>query len=250
MVLQFRTWARPIVLIVGCEFMGAESRFQTAKAIGTGVAVLFAVIALPLLFVYGLAWFVKNALPWLSLVCVIVFAICLLVLLPLSIFRKVRPWTGLGLFFASFLFGTMLFAFSCLVVLQLWGGFGLAVGLVLAGVGVVPVAFLAALFHGEWALLGYVVLGTVVTYGTRTLGIRLVESIPDDVEDERIIEWEKQVSGVTVSNPEADEFADSIEAQLVGYENCTACGGKGTKEPSGQTCEVCEGSGMIYEENS
>jgi hypothetical protein len=225
--------------------MGAESRFQTAKSIGMGLAFLFAVIVLPLLYIYGLVWFSEKALPWLFLASAIVFAICLLVLLPLSIFRKLRPWTGLVIFFSSFLFGTMLFAFSCLVVLELWGAFGLVVGLVLAGVGVVPVAFLAALFHGEWALLGYVVLGIVVTYGTRALGIRLVESTPDE-EYERA----EQVSGDAVLNPEADELADSIEAQLVSYEPCPFCGGKGTKEPSGQTCEDCEGSGMIYEEEN
>jgi hypothetical protein len=225
--------------------LDSESRFQTAKTIGTGLAFLFAILALPLLYIYGVVWFSQKALPWLSLACVIAFAICLLVLLPLSIFRKLRPWTGLGIFFASFLFGTMLFAFSCLVVLELWGVFGLVVGLILAGVGVLPVAFLAALFHGEWALLGYVVLGTVLTYGTRTLGIRLAESTPDDE-----YEWAGQVGGDGVLNPEAEEFADTIESQLVKYEHCTVCGGKGTKEPSGQTCEACEGSGMIYEEKS
>jgi hypothetical protein len=225
--------------------LDAGSRLKTSKAIGTGLAVLFAVIVLPLLFIYGIVWFSEKALPWLILASAIVFATCLLVLLPLSIFRKVRPWTGLGLFFASFLFGTMLFAFSCLVVLQLWGGFGLVVGLVLGGLGVVPVAFLAALFHGEWALLGFVVLGIVVTYGTRMLGIRLVESIPDEE-----YKWPEQVSDGAVLNPEADELAESIEAQLVSYEHCTVCGGKGTKEPSGRTCEVCEGSGMIYEEEN
>jgi hypothetical protein len=182
--------------------LASESRFQTAKAIGTGLSILFAVIALPLLYIYGVIWFSENALPWLGLTCVIAFAICLLVLSPLSIFRKLRPWTGLGLFLASFLFGTMLFAYSCLVVLQLWGVGGLVVGLLFAGVGVVPVAFLAALFHGEWALLGYVVLGTVVTYGTRTLGIRLAASTSDEE-----YKWPEQVSSGAVLNPGANELA-------------------------------------------
>jgi len=101
--------------------MSAESRFQTVKTFGTGLAVLFALLVLPLLYIYGVVWFSEKTLPWLFLACVIAYAICLLVLLPLSIFRKLRPWVGLGLFFASFLFGTMLFAFSCLVVLQAGG---------------------------------------------------------------------------------------------------------------------------------
>jgi len=229
--------------------MSKESRFQAVKGLGILVAILFAAFVLPVLYIHGMVWFSEKAFPWFFYGCAIAFAICLLVLLPLSIFRKLRPWTGMGFYLVSFLFGTLLFTFSCLVAVQLWGYLGLIIGLVMGGVGVVPVAFLAALFHGEWALLGYVVLGIVVTYGTRALGIRLVESTPDD-EYERA----EQVSGDAVLNPEADEdededeLAESIEAQLVNYEPCTFCGGKGTKEPSGQTCEVCEGSGQIYEE--
>jgi len=159
--------------------LDAGSRFQTVKDIGVGLAFLFAVVVLPLLYIYGLLWFSEKALPWLFFACAIVLAICLLVMLPLSIFRKLRPWTGLGFYLASYVFGTMLFAFSCLVAFHIWGYGGLIVGLILAGGGVVPIAFLAALFHGAWALLGYVVLGTVVTFGTRIVGIRLAESTPE-----------------------------------------------------------------------
>jgi hypothetical protein len=235
--------------------LDAKSRFQTAKNIGMGLAFLFAVIILPLLYIYGLVWFSEKALPWLFLASAIVFAICLLVLLPLSVFRKLRPWTGWGLYFASFLFGTMLFTFSYLVVVELWGVFALVVGLILAGVGVVPVALLAAVFHREWALLGFVVLGIVVTYGTRAVGMGLAESTPDDES-----EWAKRVrdGDLAALNSEADELADedeleeAIESQPVSYGPCPFCEGKGTKEASGQTCEVCEGSGQmpIYEEKN
>ena len=64
---------------------------------------------------------------------------------------------------------------------------GLIIGLLLAGGGVVPVAFLAALFHGKWALLGFVVLGTVLTFGTRLLGLRLTAA-PTSREDELAVE--------------------------------------------------------------
>jgi len=153
------------------------------------LAFLFAAFVLPVLYIHGMVWFSEKAFPWLFYGSAIAFAICLLVLLPFSIFRKLRPFTGLGFYFVSFLFGTLLFAFSCLVTVQLWGFMALVIGLIFAGVGVVPVAFLAALFHGEWALLGYVVLGTILTFGTRILGLRLAASTPEGDElAERVVD--------------------------------------------------------------
>ena len=105
--------------------MSTESRLQTVKGLGMALVVLLVVLFVPfvlsVLYIYGMLWFLEKAFPWLFYGGAIAFAICLLVLLPLSIFRKVRPWTGLGFYVASFLFGTMLFEFSCLVTVQLWG---------------------------------------------------------------------------------------------------------------------------------
>ena len=175
--------------------MTNEPRLQKAvKALGmVGMALvtLFVVLIVPLVllvpYIHGMVWFSVKAFAWLFYGGAIAFAICLLVLLPLSIFRKLRPWTGFGIFLSSYLFGTLLFAFSCLVALQLWGYVGLIIGLLLAGGGVVPVAFLAALFHGEWALLGFVVLGTVLTFGTRLLGLRWAGSTTPE-QDEFAVE--------------------------------------------------------------
>ena len=162
--------------------MNSESLTQAAKTIGIVLVFIFAVIVLPVLYSYGLVWFSEKVLPWLFVGCLIASALCLLVLLPLSVIRKLRPWMGFLQYLVSYLFGTLLFLFSCLVVVQLWGYFGLLVGLFLGGVGVVPVAFLAALFHKEWTLLGYVLLGTVVTFGIRYLGVRLMGLTSDEDE--------------------------------------------------------------------
>ncbi len=136
-------------------------------AVGVGILFLSAVLLL------GMGWALTKALPWLSWAPRIVFDICFFVLLPLCVFRKTRPWAGTGFFIASCAFGLLLFAFSCIVALEIWGYTGLFIGLFFGGVGVVPVAFLAALLHGEWLLLLNMVLGVVFTFGTRFLGIYL-----------------------------------------------------------------------------
>lgn len=45
----------------------------------------------------------------------------------------------------------------------------MVVGILLGGVGVVPIAMLSAVFHGAWGALGSIVLGVVLTYGWRVV---------------------------------------------------------------------------------
>ncbi len=146
------------------------------KAIGNfgiGVVVTFVFLLIAGLLLYGMVWASEKALPWLNVAGEIALTVCLLILLPLTFFRRTRPWAGTGYFIASYVFGTLLFAFSCLVAFQIWSYTGLIVGLFFAGVGVVPVAFLATLFHGEWSLFWDVVFGMVLTFGTRGFGLWL-----------------------------------------------------------------------------
>lgn len=154
-----------------------QPKFALKKAgnFALGLVVMLAIFLLIGLFLRGMVWASEKALPWLIDAGRIAFDICVLILLPLCIFRKTRPWAGLGFFFASFLFGTVLFAFSCIVDVQLRGYGALIFGLFLAGVGVVPVAFFATLFHGAWPLFWDVVFGVVLTFGTRYLGVRLAD---------------------------------------------------------------------------
>lgn len=58
---------------------------------------------------------------------------------------------------------------------MLWGGIAVFIGLFLLGVGVVPIAMLATLFNGMWSTLGELFLLLILTFGSRFLGIYLVE---------------------------------------------------------------------------
>jgi hypothetical protein len=143
-----------------------------------GYFVFFWVIVLLVLLLIavllrGMVWASEKVLPWLIDAGRIAFDICVLVFVPLCIFRKTRPWAGLGYYISSYLFGTILFAFSCIVCVQLWGYVALFVGLFLAGIGVLPVALLAALFHGAWPLFWDLIFGAVLTFSTRYVGVRL-----------------------------------------------------------------------------
>jgi len=162
----------------------AESRLKSIGNFCLGIVVMIAIFALIGVLIRGMVWASEVALPWLFTAGSIALDVCVFVLLPLCVFRKTRPWAGMGFFLSSFLFGTGLFAFSCIVVVQIWGYGGLIFGLLLGGIGVVPLAFFAALFHGAWPLFWSVVIGVILMFGTRSLGLYLSDTRPKERQQE------------------------------------------------------------------
>jgi hypothetical protein len=160
-----------------CRICAVQSEGTSRlKNIGTGLLFplgLLIILFLAVLSIRGIVWASEKLVPILSIASFIAFGICLFVLLPLSIFRKARGFAGVCFVWASLLFGAFLFTYSCLSVVDIWGYGGLTVGLLLGGVGVIPLSFIAALFHAEWGVLLNVVVGVVLTFGTRTLGFWL-----------------------------------------------------------------------------
>ena len=96
------------------------------------------------------------------------FAVALFVLLPLTIWRKTRGAAGTGLLITSYIFGLTTWLLGAAVTFGSFGWFGLIVGLLILGVGVVPLAIIGAFFkldNGGLALVLFVML--VVTLGAR-----------------------------------------------------------------------------------
>ncbi len=170
----------------------AESKIQKAAFAALsagGYAIGLIVICVGFFFIAlllrGIVWASEKLMPWLVDASVITLLICIFIFLPLCIFRKTRPWAGVGYVYASYLFGLMLWAYSCLFVVHAWGYGALAIGLIFAGVGVLPVALLAAIFHAAWSVFWELVLGIVLTFGTRFLGIWL--TIPKEEREEEVL---------------------------------------------------------------
>jgi hypothetical protein len=123
----------------------------------------------------GASWTAENVLPWLVICSEWIVVLCLFILAPLCVFRRTRPWAGLGFFLASYLFGSALLAYGCAYDVYTWGYWSLLAGLLLFGLGVLPVAFVAALFHGEWFVVLDLAIGVLFTFGARGLGILLIQ---------------------------------------------------------------------------
>ena len=150
---------------------------DTLKSIGgfiLGICIFIGAIFLVAMFVKGGVWFSERAYPWLVAINAIAFLIILFVLLPLTIFRRTRAFGGGGIYISSFVFGLTLWVWSLLISYTLWGVGGVVAGLLLGGIGVVPIAFIASLFHGLWSIIGQILLLTAITFGTRFFGIYLM----------------------------------------------------------------------------
>ncbi len=160
-----------------------------------GIAGLLFLIFISALMINGAVWIGEHVLPWLINIAWIVFVINLFILLPLSFFRKTGIFGGIGMYFSSFVFGLTLWFLGLLLTYFTWGFFGIFIGLMLGGIGVVPVGMLAMLFEGEFGFLIAMILLTIITFGSRILGIYLAgkaEEKNEIIERQKLNEYGQQ----------------------------------------------------------
>lgn len=146
---------------------GALLGFSIFAAILIGASLIFAFgakLALTIApFINGLAGFL--------------FVIDIFMLI-FALIPKARPAVGLVLYVSSYVFGLATWVYGLAVTLSLWGVLALIIGLFLGGVGVVPIGMLAAIFHGQGGVFLTLLLTSLLTYGTRFVGLALIESKP------------------------------------------------------------------------
>ena len=107
-------------------------------------------------------------------------AVVVFVLLPMAFFRKTRSSAGIGLVYASYLFGATTWFLGAGITFVAFGWLGLSIGLIIAGVGVVPLGIAGAYFRldsGEIALS--LLAMTAVTFIARIGGVMLAASGDD-----------------------------------------------------------------------
>lgn len=128
------------------------------------------VLAVIKVFTRGGEWVQENIYtPVITVAGVALFTIVPVVAL-LCLFRKTRQAGGMGLYLLSYLYGFSLWVFA-LVVLSLVGGrLAVIIGLLCAGIGIIPFAAIAAAIRGGWSTAGEIVLATAIIIGVRMLG--------------------------------------------------------------------------------
>ncbi|OGM94851.1 hypothetical protein A2524_00130 [Candidatus Wolfebacteria bacterium RIFOXYD12_FULL_48_21] len=139
-----------------------------------GIAMMTVLVFLVFVFINGLGFVAEKLIPTLIKITTIGTLICILSL-PLAFFKKTRIITATTLFISSYVFGLTVWMVGFLVTYSLWGGFGVFIGLMMGGVGVVPLGIIAAVFNGAWAMAGNLLYGIAITFGARIFGMYLGE---------------------------------------------------------------------------
>ena len=142
-----------------------------------GLAVFVCLFALVMLFLKGAVWISETILPWITVVNAIAIIIGVVILVPLALIKPTRVVGATGLFIASYIYGATLWVWGCVLTYTLWGMTGLIVGLVILGVGVVPLAIIATAINGMWSLSGQLIVLLVITFGSRILAAYVMERV-------------------------------------------------------------------------
>ena len=110
----------------------------------------------------------------------VALAIIVLILLPMAAWRKTRTSAATGLLISSYIFGATTWFLGAAVTFISFGWFGLIVGLIFIGVGVVPLGIIGAYFKldiTELALSLCVML--VITLGSRFMAFYVASKADD-----------------------------------------------------------------------
>jgi hypothetical protein len=79
----------------------------------------------------------------------IALAVAIFALIPLAIWRRTRGAAGVGLMVTSYIFGLTTWLLGTAVTFGSFGWLGIIIGLLVFGVGVVPLAIIGAIFKLE-----------------------------------------------------------------------------------------------------
>jgi len=140
-----------------------------------GGVVLVGLFALPVVFILGSTWAANHLLPPLVIIGWIAVALDIAILLPLSIFKRLRGFTGSVMFLSSYVFGLVAWLFGFVLTYSILGLWPVIIGLLFFG-GVVPMALLATMLRGLWNPFFYLLAILVITFASRRIGISISAS--------------------------------------------------------------------------
>jgi hypothetical protein len=125
-----------------------------------------------------------NQMPWISTNLypgtLKVARIALFFIVPtcsvLAFFRKGRAIGGLGLVLSSYMIGFSLWVWSLMMAYALAGVVWIIVGLLFLGIGVIPIAIVAAALNDQWSVAGQMIIGIFIVFTLRIIGNLLLNS--------------------------------------------------------------------------
>lgn len=125
---------------------------------------------------------IQAVLDWVPIVVGATTFFSIVVFAPLGIFRAIRAFAGFALVFASYIFALVLWFYGAVATFTYWGWAGLIIGLVVFGVGVVPMGFVALALQARWEWVGQLAVLLVSVSVSRLLGLWLIRKSEEETE--------------------------------------------------------------------
>ena len=146
---------------------------QSVGGLLLAIAVLCACVAVPVVLLIGVSWVIRAVEPVVIACTSAAFWLSLLVFTPASLLRQTRVVAIFGFGAASIVFGIFSWCLSFACVHDYFGTIGLVIGLLIAGVGIVPIAMVGAVLHHSWPVLALLIAALGIGFGTRVLAVWL-----------------------------------------------------------------------------
>ncbi|MHB8303944.1 MAG: hypothetical protein ACYDC6_14105 [Acidobacteriaceae bacterium] len=147
------------------------NKLKDAGWVVLGMVVLLAIVAVAGVFLGAAEALSEYVLPWCIRVAFWGLLALIVVLLPASLVRRWRSFTSPAMLVLSYLFGATVWMDGLVLTMTIWGGWAVVIGLFIMGIGIVPIAMLATLFHGMWFRFTELVFLLALTFGSRFLAI-------------------------------------------------------------------------------
>jgi hypothetical protein len=142
-----------------------------------GVILFGATIIISSIFLIGITWLTTVLFPFVRFVENLTWQSCLFILLPLAFFKTTRTFAATGFAASAMVTAITVWLKSVIVVYNSWGFIGLASGIVLGIVGIVPLALTAAAVNAMWPVVGELALGIGLYFGLYVFGIYLRSTV-------------------------------------------------------------------------
>ncbi|PSO43412.1 hypothetical protein BRC19_00530 [Candidatus Saccharibacteria bacterium QS_5_54_17] len=142
--------------------------------IGLLLICLPAVIALGV--VLSLGFWSEYILPVFSNTIVPAFGLSALILVALTFFEATRQRAARALHIGSWVYWLAIWMLGFLITMQYWGVFAVITGLILFGIGVIPLGVAAAILHTNGQALLHMVTLLLLAIGSRRLALQLKTS--------------------------------------------------------------------------
>ena len=98
-----------------------KKKANELSSMAIGSLLMIGLLALPVLFLGGAAWLIRIGHPLLFWFSEVTFTFTLLILLPLSIFKKARRFSGEGFVIASYILGITTWVWAFQLAYFFWG---------------------------------------------------------------------------------------------------------------------------------